>query len=67
MKFMIPKRHDDVNGESIAYIWHKIAQLISIGAAISGIGIAITAATGAIWHAWAAEQHRLDIKALKKE
>jgi len=65
MKIAIPKRHDDIDGESIAEIWHRIAEVISIGAAISGIGIAITAAAGAVWHHWAAEQHANDIARMK--
>ncbi len=65
MKFIIPKNHDDINGESIARVWHKLAEAISIVVAIGGIGITLTAAAGAIWHGWAAEQHAHDAERLK--
>jgi hypothetical protein len=60
-------QHDDLTAESIAEIWHKIAMAISIAAAISGIGIVITAGAGAFWHRWAIEQHRIEIDRLNKE
>lgn len=59
--------HDDLVGETVAELWHKIAGVISIVAAVSGIGIAITAGAGAIWHRWAAGQHRLEIDRIQKE
>jgi hypothetical protein len=60
-------RHDDLTGETVAEVWHKIAGVISVAAAISGIGIAITAGAGALWHKWAAAQHRIEIERLKGE
>src|ERR1017187_6261132 len=62
-----PSKHDDITGESLAELWHRIAGAVSIIAAISGIGIAFTAAAGAAWHRWAARQHRIEIERIKKE
>lgn len=58
--------HDDITGETIAELWHKIAEVISIVAAISGAGIVVTATAGTIWHRWAANQHKEKIKELKE-
>lgn len=49
--------HDDLAAEHVAELWHQIAKVISIAAALSGIGIAVTAGIGAAWHQWAAKQH----------
>lgn len=59
-------RHDDLVGETVAKMWHQIAGVISIAAAISGVGIVITAGAGAIWHRWAVGQHQLEIDRLKE-
>jgi hypothetical protein len=60
-------KHDDITGETVAELWHKIAFVISITAAVSGIGIVITAGAGAIWHRWAASQHRIEIDKMREE
>lgn len=60
-------RHDDITGETVAELWHKIAGAVSIVAMISGIGIVVTAGAGAVWHQWAAKQHRVEIERLKRE
>lgn len=59
--------HDDLTGETVAEIWHKIALAVSVIATVSGIGIAITAGAGAIWHQWAAKEHRREIDRIKRE
>jgi cytosine/uracil/thiamine/allantoin permease len=60
-------KHDDLTGESLAAVWHGIAEAISIAAALSGIGIFITATAGVFWHRWAIRQHQIEIERLKKE
>lgn len=60
-------RHDDLTGEVVAETWHKVAGIISIAAALSGIGILVTAGAGALWHRWAAGQHRTEIERMQKE
>lgn len=51
-------KHDDLANERVAEVWHRVAQVISIAAAISGLGIFATAAIGAAWHQWAVGQHK---------
>lgn len=50
--------HDDLTGETIAKMWHQIAGVISIIAAVSGVGITLTATAGYFWHKWAVKQHQ---------
>lgn len=59
--------HNDLTGETVAKMWHQIAGVISIAAAISGVGIVITAGAGALWHRWAVGQHELEIQRIKRE
>lgn len=59
--------HNDLTGETVAKMWHQIAGVISIAAAISGVGIVVTAGAGALWHRWAAGQHELEIQRIQME
>lgn len=54
-------KHDDLTGEIVAQVWHKVAMVISITAAISGLGIFVTAGAGVLWHRWAVKQHQIEI------
>lgn len=58
-------RHDDLTGEVVAKLWHQIAGVISIAAALSGVGIVITAGAGYFWHRWAIGQHEQEIQRIK--
>lgn len=60
-------KHDDLTAELLAEVWHRVAEYISIAAAISGIGIAVTATVGTFWHRWAIRQHQLEINRIRKE
>ena len=59
--------HNDLTGETVAKMWHQIAGVISIAAAISGVGIIVTAGAGAAWHRWAARQHQERIEEIRGE
>ena len=59
--------HNDIVGETVAKHWHYLAQGISLVAAISGVGIAITAGAGYFWHRWAVGQHQEEIDRQLKE
>lgn len=59
--------HNDIVGETVAKHWHYLAQGISLAAAISGVGIALTAGAGYFWHRWAVREHQKEIEILKKE
>lgn len=58
--------HDDPSAEHLAKSWHELAYIVSLVAAISGLGIAITAGIGAGWHKWAIAQHEARIKEMKE-
>ena len=45
--------HDSIANERVAEAWHRVAQVVSVVAAISGLGIFASAAIGAWWHQWA--------------
>lgn len=53
--------HNDLTGETVAKMWHQIAGVISLAAAVSGIGIVVTAGAGYFWHRWAIGQHQEEI------
>jgi len=59
--------HNDLTGETVAKMWHHIAYVISVAAAISGVGIVLTAGAGAAWHKWSAAQHQIEIDRMEKE
>lgn len=57
--------HDSLSNERVAEVWHRVAQIVSIIAAVSGLGIFTTAAIGAAWHNWAIKQHKDRIKEIE--
>jgi hypothetical protein len=59
--------HNDLTGEVVAKGWHQIAQAISAVAALSGVGIVVTAGAGYFWHRWAVGEHQKEIDRITKE
>ena len=59
--------HNDLTGETVAKMWHQIAEAISIAAVVSGVGIVLTAGAGVWWHRWAVQQHQIEIDRMLEE
>lgn len=59
--------HNDLTGETVAKMWHQIAGVISLAAAVSGAGIVLTAGAGYFWHRWAVGEHQKEIDRMVKE
>jgi len=59
--------HNDMTGETVAKMWHQIAETISVVAVASGVGIVLTAAAGVWWHRWAVRQHQAEIDRMIEE
>lgn len=57
--------HDSIQAEEIARKWHQIGLVVSVGATVSGILMAVVAGVGAGWHLWAARQHEARIRRLR--
>lgn len=60
-------QHDSIGNEKVALVWHRLGEVISIVAAVAGLGIFFTSAVGAAWHSWAIKQHKERITELKEK